>query len=148
MCFRIWYNRSMESTEISREKLNQMTKEALVDMLLRQQSEMEDIKEKVDTLNDQLRLMRAMLFGRSSEKDLRKETDPEVDGIQMKFVFNEAEVSYQEETPEPSVEEVVKSYKRKKHTGKREEDLSGIPAKQIDHTIPDEELQCAVPGGI
>lgn len=147
MCFRIWYNRSMESTEISREKLNQMTKEALVDMLLRQQSEMEDIKEKVDTLNDQLRLMRAMLFGRSSEKDLRKETDPEVDGIQMKFVFNEAEASYQEETPEPSVEEVVKSYKRKKHTGKREEDLSGIPAKQIDHTIPDEELQTLFPEG-
>jgi len=41
---------------------------------------------------------------------------------------------------EPQTEEIT--YKRRKHTGKREEDLSGLPVERVDHELPEDERAC------
>ena len=40
---------------------------------------------------------------------------------------------------------IIPSYHRKKAVGKRESDLSGLPARIIEHTLSDEELAVKFP---
>lgn len=57
--------------------------------------------------------------------------------------FNEAEAAVNEAPPdEPVMEEVtVSAHKRKKHAGKREEDLRGLPhAEPVISALTEEEL--------
>lgn len=54
--------------------------------------------------------------------------------------FNEVEYLKQDPLKEPEITEVIiPSYHRKKAVGKRESDLSGLPARIIEHTLSDEE---------
>jgi len=52
----------------------------------------------------------------------------------------EASAEADKNIPEPQIEEIT--YTRKKHKGKREEDLSGLPVERIDHELPEEERAC------
>lgn len=127
-----WYNRGMEKTIYTREELNNMSMEELTEMVLRKQDELAKVETTVDFLTEQLTLMRAQKFGRSSEK---------IDNNQISF-FNEIEgIADQEPVEEPFIEEVVKEHTRKKKVkGKRDEDLSGIPVEVIEHTISEDTL--------
>lgn len=52
----------------------------------------------------------------------------------------------QEPSKEPEIAEVIiPSYHRKKAVGKRGSDLSGLPARIIEHTLSDEELASRFP---
>jgi len=82
-----------------------------------------------ETYLEQLRLARARLFGRSSEKTQLPD--------QLGF-FNEAEVLADEE---PKKEEIA-SYTRKKRKGKRDEFYEGLPCEQIIHELPEDERVC------
>lgn len=71
-------------------------------------------------------------FGASSEKS-------EYD--QLTF-FNEAEKEADKKVPEPTVEELEVTYKRKKRVGKKEENLKGLPVTTIEYFLSDEEAKC------
>ena len=128
------------------EQLNKLDKELLIQLFLGLQDQMEELTKQTQALNDKMQLMMEQIvlsnksrFGRSSEKM----TDPgqirfmEVDG---KIVFfNEAEAVCDLTAPEPDDLE-LRASKKKKQTGKKNEDLSGIPVQRIDHYITEEEL--------
>lgn len=70
-------------------------------------------------LSDRLTLAQNKRFGSSSEKY--------ADGYEQMTLFNEAEQEADLDGAEPEMEEVhPSSYKRKKKTGKKEEDLSAF----------------------
>ena len=73
--------------------------------------------------------MNQRFFGRRSEAAVS-----EVDGqISLFDSFNEAEYLKQDPLKEPEITEVIiPSYHRKKAVGKRESDLSGLPARIIE----------------
>lgn len=53
------------------------------------------------------------------------------------------------ESKEPEFEEIVPTpYRRKKHKGKRDEDLSSFPVVIVEHKLTDEELNCKKCDGI
>lgn len=128
------------------EQLNKLDKELLIQLFLGLQDQMEELTKQTQALNDKMQLMMEQIvlsnknrFGRSSEKM----TDPgqirfmEVDG---KIVFfNEAEAVCDLTAPEPDALE-IRAAKKKKTTGKKNEDLSGIPVQRIDHYMTEGEL--------
>lgn len=128
------------------EQLNKLDKELLIQLFLGLQDQMEELTKQTQALNDKMQLMMEQIvlsnksrFGRSSEKM----TDPgqirfmEVDG---KIVFfNEAEAVCDLTASEPDDLE-LRASKKKKQTGKKNEDLSGIPVQRIDHYMTEEEL--------
>ena len=137
--------------QLSDEQLNNLGKEALIvivsslqDQLLALQSQLDhanaqlsDNNRQIELLTEQIRLMNQRFFGRKSESAVS-----EVDGQLSLFdSFNEVEYLKQDSLKEPEITEVIiPSYHRKKAVGKRESDLSGLPARIIEHTLSDEEL--------
>ena len=75
----------MEISRFSKEQLNKLDKEQLIELLTKQQEEAEKQQEQIDILTEELNQIRAMLFARKSEK----QTEPDPDQLQMEF--NEAE---------------------------------------------------------
>ena len=144
--------------QLSDEQLNNLGKEALVvivsslqDQLLALQSQLDhanaqlsDNNRQIELLTEQIRIMNQRFFGRRSETAIS-----DVDGqISLFDSFNEAEYLDQEPSKEPEIAEVIiPSYHRKKAVGKRESDLSGLPARIIEHTLSDEELASRFPDG-
>ena len=128
------------------EQRNKLDKELLIQLFLGLQDQMEELTKQTQALNDKMQLMMEQIvlsnksrFGRSSEKM----TDPgqirfmEVDG---KIVFfNEAEAVCDLTAPEPDDLE-IRASKKKKQTGKKNEDLSGVPVQRIDHYMTEGEL--------
>ena len=128
------------------EQLNKMDKELLIQLFLGLQDQMEELTKQTQALNDKMQLMMEQIvlsnksrFGRSSEKmtDSGQIRFMEVDG---KIVFfNEAEAVCDLTAREPDDLE-IRASKKKKQTGKKNEDLSGIPVQRIDHYMTEEEL--------
>ena len=128
------------------EQLNKLDKELLIQLFLGLQDQMEELTKQTQALNGKMQLMMEQIvlsnksrFGRFSEKM----TDPgqirfmEVEG---KIVFfNEAEAVCDLTAPEPDDLE-IRASKKKKPTGKKNEDLSGIPVQRIDHYMAEGEL--------
>ena len=131
----IWYNIFMKNTEIPREKFNQMSSDEVFSLLQQMRTEMDKMHEENEHLNERISNLLTLLYGRSTEKKLP--ADPRYE--QLSMLLNEAESDYSEDTEEPEFEEVVRSYKRRK-AGKRDEDLSGLPSRKIEHTLSEEEL--------
>jgi len=110
----------------------------LTDELKRTNQQMQVILEKWN-------LAQANRFGRSSEKmgyDTGTCQQLEL-AVMYAECFNEAEATVNETPPdEPDMEEVtVTAHKRKKHAGKREEDLKDLPhAEPVISTLTEEEL--------
>ena len=144
--------------QLSDEQLNNLGKEALVvivsslqDQLLALQSQLDyanaqlsDNNRQIELLTEQIRIMNQRFFGRRSEASVS-----EINGQLSLFdSFNEAEYLKQDSLKEPEITEVIiPSYHRKKTIGKRESDLSGLPARIIEHTLSDEELTARFPDG-
>ena len=128
------------------EQLNKLDKELLIQLFLGLQDQMEELTKQTQALNDKMQLMMEQIvlsnksrFGRSSEKmaDPGQIRFMEVDG---KIVFfNEAEAVCDLTAPEPDALE-IRAAKKKKQTGKKNEDLSGIPVQRIDHYMTEGEL--------
>ena len=132
------------------EQLNGMSRENLIELmkLMKEQSAKKDteiqlLKDKQKELefmnamlSDRLALARRKQFGSSSEKY--------AEGYEQMDLFNEAEASADPEAGEPTFEEVhPSSYKRKKRTGKKEEDLSGFEVTEtIEYKLAGEDRYC------
>lgn len=144
--------------QLSDEQLNNLGKEALIvivsslqDQLLALQSQLDhanaqlsDNNRQIELLTEQIRIMNQRFFGRKSEVSVS-----EVDGqISLFDSFNEVEYLNQNSSKEPEITEVIiPSYHRKKSVGKRDADLSGLPARIIEHTLSAEELATSFPDG-
>jgi transposase len=83
---------------------------------------------------EQFKLARHRQFGRSSEK---------ADAPEQLGLFNEAEGVANPHVPEPTIEEITYT-RKKKRRGKREEFFEGLPTEQIIHELPDDERVCPV----
>lgn len=134
--------------EYTREQLKAMDTETLISAFLDAQKELQESREKYESLNQTLQLMMEDLadmkrhrFGRSTEKL--------EDYGQLSFVetengfayFNEAEAVHDtEDTKEEETDELPEKKRGKKRTGKREADLKDLPVKVITHDMTEEDL--------
>ena len=141
------------AVKYTEEQLNTFDKSFVIKLLLAEQEQTEKLTKEIATLNEkiasmdqkmqnlleQIVLSNKFRFGRRSEKleDVNQLCFTEVDGNIV--FFNEAEaeadLSIEEDEEEPT------SPKRgKKRSGKREEDLAGLPVERVDHYLSDAEL--------
>jgi transposase len=100
--------------------------------------EIAELKTLVKYYEEQYKLLQQKRFGKSSEK-----TDPRQKELPL---FDEAENEADRHKPEPALERIT--YTRRKRTGKKEDDLSGLPVETITHAIPEEERICPECGGV
>lgn len=125
--------------------LLESTNKKLMSQLETSEETTKKLMAQIDALTAQIRISNQRAFGRKSEKS------DVIDGQISLFdlnanLFNEAE-SLKDDSPEPILDEITVSYKRKKTKGKREEDLEGLPARIFSHTLSDEELNEKFPEG-
>ena len=130
------------------EQLNRMSRENLIELMQVMQKQQQKTETKLQLMEEkqkELEFINAMLserltldrrrrFGASSEKY--------AEGYEQLNLFNEAEAALdEEETAEEKIE--VASHKRKKHTGKKEEDLSGFEVtERIEYKLTGEDRYC------
>ena len=120
------------------EQLSSMSKENIIALMQamqehqqKQEQEIRLLKEKAKELeflnamlSERLTLAQRKQFGPSSEKY--------ADGYMQMNLFNEAEQEADPDALEPEMEEIhPASYKRKKRTGKKEEDLSAFETTEV-----------------
>lgn len=146
----------MEKNVMTREYLEKLSPEALVTICLQTtemmqmmstqltvlQKQNEEYLKKIDTLQENLDVLTQRLFGRKTEKFL---FDPNQISMDLGDVLNEAE-ALTESGMEEETEEVI--VKRKKHKGKRAEDLSKLEkALPETHEMTEEDLKERFPNG-
>ena len=144
---------------LSEEQLVKLNKKDILQLLLESMAQEKELRSQLAVLTDELKrtnqqmqvilekwnLAQANRFGRSSEKmgyDTGTCQQLEL-AVMYAECFNEAEATVNEIPPdEPDMEEVtVTAHKRKKHAGKREEDLKDLPhAEPVISTLTEEEL--------
>lgn len=100
---------------------HQQKQETRIQLLEEQKKELEFLNA---MLSDRLTLAQKKHFGASSEKY--------AEGYTQLGLFNEAEQEADPNAPEPDLEEVHPSpYRRKKRSGKKEEDLSSFETTEV-----------------
>ena len=144
---------------LSEEQLVKLNKKDVLQLLLESMAQEKELRSQLAVLTDELKrtnqqmqvilekwnLAQANRFGRSSEKmgyDTGTCQQLEL-AVMYAECFNEAEATVNGTPPdEPDMEEVtVTAHKRKKHVGKREEDLKDLPhAEPVISTLTEEEL--------
>ena len=131
---------AMKYTE---EQLNNIDKSILVQLFLalqeeseKQTAKLEAMDQKLQRIMEQLVLSKQERFGRSSEKmeDCTQIRFMEVDGT-ITF-FNEAEAVCDLE----NTDEQEAAPRKKKPAGKKDLDMSGLPANRINHYLSEAEL--------
>lgn len=121
------------------EKLNELSKEALVLMVLSMQEQLASVNAKLDKLTEQIAIANNYRFGRHTEKLSEQEGQGwfDADG---NIYFNEAEAIHDQnpDPEEPSIETVVR-IRKPRPKGKKEADLKGIPVIQLPtNDVPEE----------
>lgn len=128
------------------DQLNKMDKALLIELFLGLQDQMEELTKETHALNQKMQLLMEQVvlakhhrFGRSTERmeDTTQISFMEIDG---KIVFfNEAEAVSDPDMEEPEELELKKGSRRKQ--GKKDQDLSGLPVRWIDHYLSEQELE-------
>lgn len=108
------------------EELNSLQKEEVVALMVQ-------LQKQNDILTEQLAVMQASRFGRSTER---------LDCLGQTNFFNEVEDVCDETKPEPEIEDVaVVAKKAKRPSGKLDKDLEGLPCREELHELSDDELK-------
>ena len=125
------------------DQLNKMDKALLIELFLGLQDQMEELTKETHALNQKMQLLMEQVvlakhhrFGRSTERmeDTTQISFMEIDG---KIVFfNEAEAVSDPDMEEPEELELKKGSRRKQ--GKKDQDLSGLPVRRIDHYLSEQ----------
>lgn len=121
--------------QLTTKDLNTLSKEDMAAMILQMQTT-------INTLSEQVAVLNANKFGRKSEK--LKVIEGQITIYDSAFneaealIDENAESSGADNTDEPEIETVV--IRRKKHTGKRDEDLAELPTRIERHELSDEQL--------
>ena len=128
------------------DQLNKMDKALLIELFLGLQDQMEELTKETHALNQKMQLLMEQVvlakhhrFGKSTERmeDTTQISFMEIDG---KIVFfNEAEAVSDPDMEEPEELELKKGSRRKQ--GKKDQDLSGLPVRRIDHYLSEQELE-------
>lgn len=108
------------------------------DMIKLKQEQIIELEFMNAMLNDRLTLAQKQRFGSSSEQY--------PDGSeQLSLVFNEAEVKADEQPQvEPEYEDIhPTAYRRKKASGKKEQDLSVFPVVRVEHKLTGDDRMCS-----
>ena len=119
------------------DELNSMNHETKNEVIYDMQNRLDKLEHDYENLIEQIRLANHERFGRHSET---------LDAIagQLSF-FNEAEACYDEQTPEPAIDDVIaeaaKPTRKPKKKGQREEDLKDFPQEEIYHDVPAGKLE-------
>lgn len=118
------------------DELNSMNHDTKNEIIYQMQDRLDKLEHDYEDLIEQIRLANQQRYGRHTEK---------LDEIvgQLSF-FNEAEACCNEQTPEPSIDEVIKNAVKKprkpKKKGQREEELKDFPQEEIPHDVSEEKL--------
>lgn len=142
---KIWYNLTMSTEKLTREKLNNLDKDILITLLLGMQDQLAKQTASIEKLTEQIALMNTRAFAKKSEKNLTESN-------QLNFfdeIFNEVEGIFSPQIcVEPEMDTViVPTHIRRKRKGKLDEDLVGFPVKLVEHTLSEEELSEYFPEG-
>ena len=113
-------------------KNNNLSAENLQEIISQKDQKIAELETLVKFYEGQMRLAKHRQFGQSSEKTQIPD--------QLGF-FDEPENTAERKQPEPEIEEVT--YTRKKRTGKRDEDLSGLPVETVEYELPEDARVCA-----
>ena len=118
------------------DELNTMNHDTKNEVIYQMQERLDKLEQDYENLVEQIRLANQERFGRHTEK---------LDDLvgQLSF-FNEVEFFYNENAEEPTMEEVVdealKTPRRPKKKGQREEDLKDFPQEIIPHDVSENQL--------
>ena len=149
----------MKNDALNRTKLNKLSKDALILLLLQQsenfqllseqssviQKQNEQLIKQIESLKEQLAILTNHRFGRKTEVSSQIPGQLSLDfGDQA--ILNEVELAVAESLPEePTIEEVVVRKKRTK--GKRAANLDSIEVESVCHACTEEELTKQFPKG-
>lgn len=118
------------------DELNSMNHDAKNQVIYQMQDRLDKLEHDYENLIEQIRLANQQRYGR------RTESLEAITG-QLSF-FNEAEACYDEQNPEPTIDEViedaVKKPRKPKWKGQREEDLKDFPQEEIPHDVSEQTL--------
>lgn len=107
-------------------------------LIAEKDNEIARLRQQVEWLTEQFKLMQVRKFGSSSEKTTAI--------VEQMSLFNEVETEADPEAPEPEIEHIV--YARKRPKGKRDADFSELPTEQVIHELPESERVCPECGGV
>lgn len=134
----------------SEKQLQDMSKENIIALMQAMQAHQKKQETKIKLLEEkmkELEFMNALLSDRltlAKRKQFGTSSEKYADGYTQMNLFNEAEQEADPAAAEPEMEEIhPKSYKRKKKTGKKEEDLSSFETTEIiEHKLEGEDRFC------
>lgn len=117
----LWYNKIMSKTQsFTRDELNNLSKDALIMLLLQQTESMKLLTAQVENLNRQISSLQENLAVLTQNRFGRKTEKTDIIGTQLSFdpetmeIINEAEMLLESDMPEePAFETVVKAHARK-----------------------------------
>lgn len=134
------------AVKFTEEQLNTFDKSLLIQLLVDQQeqnekltNELHEVNEKLQLIMEQLVLSNKKRFGTSSEK---MEIENQICFYEKNGTicfFNESEAVCDFSAEEPDDLE-TRPAKKKKRSGKKEEDISGLPVNVINHYMSEDEL--------
>ena len=132
------------------EQLNRMSREDICSLLKIMQQHQQKQESRIQLLEEQkkeLEFLNAMLSDRltlAQKKRFGASSEKYAEGYTQLGLFNEAEQEADPDAPEPDLEEVhPSSYKRKKRSGKKEEDLSSFETMEvIEYKLTVEDRYC------
>ncbi|MCC8125876.1 MAG: IS66 family transposase [Clostridiales bacterium] len=126
----------------TKQQLEELGSDAVIELFLSQQNQLKELDRKMQLILEQMVTSNRARFGRSSEK-IAVEGQirfAEVDGTIV--FFNEAEAVRDADGSDTETDEDRKTRKPPvKVKGQKEQALSQLPARRIDHDIPREELE-------
>ena len=125
--------------EYTKEKLNSLDKETLIQLFLSQQEQLKQVDHNLQLMLEQAADLKRHRFGRSTEKHEIEEQISFMEADGKIVFFNESEAAADEESGEEA--ETVSHRKPKKKQGKREKDLDGLPVVVVEHSMADTELE-------
>ena len=120
------------------EQLNRMSREDILSLVKAMQAQYQKQETKIRVLEEktkELEFLNAMLSDRltlAQRRQFGASSEKYADGYVQLTLFNEAEQEADPDAPEPDMEEIhPSSYKRRKHSGKKEEDLSSFETTEV-----------------
>ena len=134
----------------SEEQLQNMSKKNIIALMQAMQAHQKKQENKIQLLEEkmqELEFMNALLSDRlalAQRKQFGSSSEKYADGYTQMNLFNEAEQEADPNAAEPEMEEIhPQPYRRKKTTGKKEEDLSSFETTEIiEHKLEGEDRFC------
>ena len=137
---------------LTKEQIHNFKKDLLEEMVYSLLQNQQEMNQQLALLTEQLNVMNQQRFGRHTEKSSQIEH-------QMEFCFNEAEVTFEDSTPDERIEPEItdifpdqsetageKKKRKPRQKGQRENNLKELPHQEIVYELKADERQCGCGG--